>query len=150
MKLKLPHLLPLLLLLAAGCANNNNIAPTPTTPLPVGTFSGHFTLYHYHAQTKVTDSTKANLNLSLEPATGFKITGDTTTLHAGSYGSFVVNGMQNTINFADFTYPPSGVTTKVHLNGLYNYRYDGTTLQIAMNGPLDTLTYYYYMKKTGN
>jgi hypothetical protein len=149
MKNNLLYLVPLLLVLASGCANQNIPAPAPALT-PQGTFTGQFTLYHLVTKTGKTDSTSANLMLSLETTAGFAVTGDTSTLHAGSHGGYAVDPRTGRIQFQDVTYPATGTPTKVHLSGLYNYVYDGSNLQIAAYGPLDTLTYYYKMKRTGN
>jgi hypothetical protein len=149
MKKKLLYFLGLGMVIASGCNKTTklNIPPALT---PGGTFSGKFTLYHQNSKTGKTDSSSAILQLSLETATGFKVTGDTATLHAGSYGSYAVSASTSNIGFEDKTYPTTGTPKKIHLDGIYDYLYDGTTLQMAAYGPLDTLTYYYNLKKTGN
>ncbi len=132
-----------------GCAGKTNILPS--TPVPVsGTFAGQFKLYHVNPVTNKVRVDSANLGLVMEIATGYKITGDTTTLHAGSYGSYQVNSYTTQILFADNTFPPGGSSAKVHLSGSYNYHYDGSTLQLVTYGPQDTLQYFYNLKRTGN
>ena len=131
-----------------GCAGKTNVLPN--TPVPVsGTYSGQFKLYHVSLQDKITRVDSANLSLNMEIATGFKITGDTTTLHAGSNGSYQVNSYQSQILFADKTFPVSGPPAKVHLSGYYVYHYDGTTLQLVAYGQQDTLQYFYKFTRTG-
>jgi hypothetical protein len=147
MKHKLLYLL-LVAALASGCSNKS--APVPNNAdLPTGTFSGVFTRKHINSK-GVIDSAKANIQLQMEIATGFKVTGDTSTLHAGSYGGYNLTTTANTIAFFDRTYPPTGTPTKVHLSGIYQYLYSGTNLQILGYGPLDTLSFYYNLTKTGN
>jgi len=148
MKIKL---LPFALLVAfglAGCANNNSL---PDTPVPVsGTFTGQFKLYHVNSAKGTSRVDSAYLNLVMEAATGYKITGDTTTVHAGSYGNYAVNSSAFQILFNDVTFSASAPPTKVHLAGIYNYHFDGVNLQLSTYGPADTLQYFYTFKKTGN
>ena len=132
-----------------GCAGKTNILPS--TPVPVsGTFSGQFKLYHVSAANNIIRVDSTNLSLNMETATGYKVTGDTSTLHAGSYGSYQVNVFATQILFADKTFPPGSTSAKVHLTGSYNYQYDGATLQLVTYGPHDTLQYFYNLKRTGN
>ncbi|HEY8782885.1 MAG TPA: hypothetical protein VIM16_14770 [Mucilaginibacter sp.] len=149
MKRKLPYLLPLLLVFASGCLTDKNNAPTPANA-PEGTFAGKFKFTHIHAQTGAVDSATANIQLKMETATGFQVTGDTSTVHAGSYGSYIVSTPYSNVDFIDHTYPTTGVPAKNHLNGVYTYSYDGTTLQLVAYGAFDTLSYYYNLKKIGN
>jgi hypothetical protein len=86
----------------------------------------------------------------MEPATGFAVTGDTSTIHAGSYGVYVVYLANGVVAFSDKTFPTTGIPTKYHLSGLYGYHYDGTNFQISYYSPLDTLALVYNLKKTGN
>lgn len=148
MKLKLLYLL-LLLAFMSGCMGSKNSAPTPNNA-PVGTFTGQFALLHKHSKTGVVDTSLANLVINMETSTGFKVTGDTSTVHAGSYGGFIVNSSYTAIDFLDQTYPTTGVPAKNHLNGVYQYSYDGTNLKISAYSAFDTLAYIYSLKKTGN
>jgi hypothetical protein len=136
-------------LLAFGC-QPKTVDPTPSIA-PEGTFTGQFRLYHLNQKTGIVDTpVKVNdLVLNMESATGFKVTGDT-TLHAGSYGGFVITESLNQVQFNDKTFPTSGTPAKVHLAGLYGYTYDGINLTLETQGALDTLEYYYKMTKTGN
>jgi hypothetical protein len=146
MKHTLPYFLLLCLFFAFGCSINKSNMPTPAGALPVGTFSGHFEVIHHKSTS--TDSASANITLDMQAATGFKVTGDTSTVHEGSYGGFIVYQTNNTIYFQDHdTYQPAGAAAKVHLNGLYSYSYDGTTLQIGYHSYLDTLVLKYNLKK---
>jgi hypothetical protein len=142
------YLFPLLLSILSGCFGSKNDNPTPATP--TGTFAGPFTYLHRHANTGKTDTLSANIILTLSTSTGFKVTGDTSTLHAGSYGPCVFNSGYNSAVFSDKTAPASGTPTKFHLNGSYGYAYDGTNLKIVAQGTVDSLSFIYILKKTGN
>lgn len=132
-----------------GCTAKNDVLPN--TPIPVsGTYSGQFKLYHVNPTTNAVRIDSANLSLVMETATGYKVAGDTSTLHAGSFGSYGVNSFTSEIIFVDKTFPTSGTPTKVHLSGNYAYEYDGSTLKLAAYGPLDTLQYIYKFTRTGN
>ena len=135
-------------MLLSSCISNKNNAPAPN--VPEGTFAGRFSLYHLHSKTGVVDTLTANLILNMETATGYKVTGDTSTLHAGSYGSYLLNSTYTGIEFIDKTYPATGTPAKNHLNGIYEYVYNGTTLQFEATDPADTLIYFYNFTKTGN
>jgi len=135
---------------SAGCAGKKNDV-VPNTPVPIsGTYSGQFKLYHVDGANTITRIDSTNLILTMETATGFKVTGDTTKLHAGSYGSYEVNSTTSQIFFADKTFPLTGTPAKIHLSGPYNYEYNGTTLAMLAYGPQDTLQYYYQFTRTGN
>lgn len=146
MKNPLVYFLLFLLLLVYGCSGNKSNNPNPTALAPVGTFNGHFEVIHHRSVS--IDSASANITLEMQAATGYKITGDTATVHEGSYGGFIVYQANNTIYFQDHdTYLAAGAAAKVHLNGLYSYSYDGTTLQIGYHSYLDTLVLKYNLKK---
>ena len=146
MKQKLLYLFPILAILAAGCLGGGN-KNTNVAPIPDGNYSGQFLLLHIH--TDHTDTVKANINLNLANTTGmFKVTGDTTTVHAGSFGNYAGNSATGLISFEDKTYSPIAPVTKTHLTGTYTYAYDGTTLQMKAFGALDTLALFYNLKKT--
>ena len=146
MKNRLLYFCLLPLLFAFGCSVNKSTNPAPVIA-PEGTFAGHFEVIHY--KLPVIDSASANITLDMEQATGFKVTGDTSAVHEGSYGGYIVNTASNTVYFQDHdTYQPAGVPAKVHLNGVYDYSYDGTTLEIGYIAPGDTLVLKYYLKKT--
>jgi hypothetical protein len=148
MKYKLLGLLSLFVVFASGCIGDKS-APVPIANLPTGTFSGVFTRKHINSK-GVIDSAKANIQLQMETATGFKVTGDTSTLHAGSYGSYNLVSESGILQFNDKTYPPTGTPVKTHLSGLYEYKYTGATLQLLGYGALDTLSFYYNLTRTGN
>lgn len=146
MKFKLLYLFLLIIVLASGCLSNKSSAPVPAN-IPQGTFTGQFRRIHTNLKTGLRDTALANLQLVLNTTNGFKVTGDTSTLHAGSYGQCVLN--QSYIQFYDVTYPATGTPAKAHLNGVYQYYYDGTVFQM-LNNPADTLSLQYDMKKTSN
>jgi len=137
--------MPFLLVLASGCLSNKNNAPGPSRPLPEGTFAGPFRLIHKSFKTGKRDTLKANINLTLSTTVGFKVTGDTATVHSGSYGDYVANSTY--IQFFDKTYSSTKQPTKTHLTGIYQYFYDGTTFQMLASGALDTLSLQYDLKK---
>jgi len=135
-----------LIVFSVGCSLNKSTAPTPL--LPSGTFTGQFTYYHIHSNTGIIDTLKSNLVLNLDPTTGYKITGDTSTLHAGSYGSYVFSSDYSQIEFLDKTFVANTVPLKIHLSGVYQYHYDGASLNMVGYSPLDTASYVYSFKKS--
>jgi hypothetical protein len=145
MKNKFTYLLPLLLIFVIACTKNK----TAPTPLPSGTFSGVFVRLHLNKNNSI-DTAKANIVLSMETATGYAVTGDTTSVQAGSFGNYIfgTSGTNNLVQFFDKTYPATGTPVKTHLVGVYQYFYDGTNLQLLAN--TDSLGYQYTLKKTGN
>jgi hypothetical protein len=150
MKNKLLYLLPLSLALFASCGPGvSNPAPVN---VPEGTFTGSFALLHTNTKTGLNDTSHqvTGIILSMQAATGFKITGDTTTYQAGSYGGFLVNEPTLQVVFYDKTFPATGTPAKIHLDGTYNYTYDGTNLEMGAWGAQDTLEYLYKFTKTGN
>ncbi|MBD1394516.1 hypothetical protein [Mucilaginibacter glaciei] len=140
-------LLPVLLAIvvfATGCFNNNTSTPVP---VPTGTFGGTFKLLRRKVGATVVDTLKkANIQLVLETGAGYKVLGDTATVHAGSKGPFGINATY--IAFDDTTYPKTGnpPNDKIHLYGSYFYNYDGTTLVLLFNQG-DTLNYRYDFKR---
>ncbi len=99
MKNKLIYLIPYLLALATGCIKNTQ--STSTANLPSGTITGQFIRLHKNTQTSKVDTLRANLQLVMSTATGFAVTGDTATVHAGSYGGYQINAVN--ILFSDAT-----------------------------------------------
>ena len=148
MKRILLYSLPVLLSFVIGCSPSHS-NPTPAN-IPEGTFAGQFISLHLHEKTGVIDTAKANIQLQMEESTGFKVTGDTSTLHAGSFGTYIFNSYNTAIDFMDKTSPVTGTPTKIHLNGIYAFFFDGTTLQMQTASAFDTLSYIYILKKTGN
>ena len=144
MKNKLVYLFPLslLLILVTGCVKNglnpgNDIS---NYPYPLGTFQGKFTRIHKNETTLKYDTASAVIQLVLSTSTGYAVTGDTSKIHAGSYGSFSEN--QYNIAFNDATYPTMGFPVKTHLAGVYNYTLIGLNFRITgMDG--DSLSYTY-------
>src|SRR5215469_11164966 len=139
MKHKLLCLIPVAAVFLAGCLGG------PNTPAPVlsGAFSGQFTLYHRHSTTSPFDTLKANITLTLtNPANTFAVTGDTSTVIAGSKGTYQLATNGSYILFIDNTLSTTTTSTKVHLNGEYIYSYDGTTLEM-LAGSADTLQVQY-------
>ncbi|SHN00354.1 hypothetical protein [Mucilaginibacter sp. OK098] len=149
MKLKLQYLLPLLAVLATGCIGGTNKNNNNVSPIPDGNYTGQFRLLHIH--TNSTDTVKTNITLTLSNSAGtYKVTGDTATVHAGSYGNYAGNSATGLITFEDKTYSSSAPFTKTHLAGTYNYVYDGTVFQMKAIGALDTLELQYDLKKVTN
>lgn len=139
MKNKFTYLLLLCTVLAAGCIKKPNIIQVGQ---PLGVFSGKFTGLRRNVSKY--DTTRANLQLVLSTNIGYSVQGDTSTVHAGSYGSFGYDG--STFTFYDKTYPATGVPAKTHLAGTYYYSWDGTNMQIwGASG--DSLIYDYKFKK---
>ena len=143
MKHKLLYLLLLLGFVAAGCLKTQKAADP--VPIPLGTFTGQFKVFHRHTGAVPFDSTKTALTVKLTtPGYTYTVTGDTSTLHAGSYGTYAGNAAA--LLFTDKTYSASNPFTKWHLSGLYNYSYDGTNLTIYYSSA-DTLVVGYALKK---
>jgi hypothetical protein len=148
MKSKFIYLLFLPLILAISCSKNyyNPDTDPNNKGYPLGTFTGNFVSIHKRYRPTRYDTTTAALNLTLSTNTGFNVTGDTATLHAGSYGSFSEDFVN--MAFYDITYPIIYKPKKAHLSGFYTYIYDGVNLKIASGVQSDTLTIFYYFKKT--
>ncbi len=145
MKSKLLYLFLSVIVLASSCVGNK-ATPTPVN-YPSGTFTGQFRLIRTNLNTGVHDTSLANIQLTMNLTTGFAVTGDTSTVHAGSHGGYVINATY--IDFQDVTYPKTGTPTKTHLSGDYEYYYDGSSiLQMLAASPLDTVVLQYDMKKT--
>jgi hypothetical protein len=139
MKRLLIYIVPLLLLSETGCLKTNDSNNINSTSYPSGTYTGQFLRVHKNALKGTYDTLKANLQLTLNATNGFAVTGDTTTVHAGSTGPYAINPTY--MYFADVTYPKTGIPLKVHLYGSYLYSYDGTTLLLLQAN--DTLSYQY-------
>jgi hypothetical protein len=142
MNTKYTYLLALLFLLGAGCGKIDTKVPNSIL-VPSGNFTGVFR--RVHVKNGKYDTLKASLMLNMSVNSGFKITGDTATVHAGSYGSYAISSDYTSVQFLDLTSATKGPAPKVHLNGTYNYLYNGTRLQIVANSALDTLSYQYDM-----
>jgi len=140
MKQKLFYLLPLLLAAGMGCVKSNYQPPL----LPSGTFSGTFGYLHRANDRINFDTLKASTTLALNTNGTFAVTGDTTTLQAGSFGTYALNASQ--IQFGDKTYSATGTSVKKHLNGIYAYSYDGSNFNLLYNIS-DTISMQYQLVK---
>ncbi len=145
MKSKLPLFLLLVIVFASGCLGEKATTPIP---VPSGYFSGQFRKIHKSATTGKIDTLSCNLLLYLNTATGFSVGGDTSTVHAGSYGGYAITSSY--IQFNDVTYSKTSTSTKTHLEGIYEYYYDGSTFQMLGTPVSDTLAYQYDLKKSTN
>jgi len=146
MKLKAIYLLLPVALLASACLKEPN-TPTETPNYPLGAFAGKFTRIHLNKATSKTDTAYATIQLAMSSSTGFAVTGDTATVHAGSKGGF--GGTVSEIGFNDITWGSPVSKNKTHLHGTYSYTFNGTILQInGMSG--DTLSYRYDLTKISN
>lgn len=143
MKNNLLYVTVILAVLITGCSTSG-VKPTPALS---GSFSGQFRILHRHTDAVPFDTLKANITLNLNPAAStFAVTGDTSTVIAGSNGTYELATNGNYILFIDNTLPKTGISSKVHLNGEYIYSYDGTNLQMLAYS-LDTLSVQYDLKK---
>jgi hypothetical protein len=141
MKRKLLYLLPFLLAVGTGCLKSDY----KPVVLPSGTFSGKFGYLHRANDRLNFDTLLANVTLTLQSSNStFTVTGDTTTLQAGSFGTYNLN--TNIIEFADKTYSATGTSAKKHLNGTYAYAYDGSRLNLLYNIS-DTISMQYELVK---
>ena len=143
MKINLLFLIAPIVVLTCGCFGSKNTAPAPS--IPGGTFSGQFRLVHTSSKTGLQDTLSANIQLSMDLSTGYKVTGDTATVHAGSYGAYNVGASY--ITFQDKTFPKTGTPAKTHLNGSYLYSYDGVAFKMMANSLQDTISLQYDLKK---
>jgi len=124
------------------------VQPPPPPPVPSGTFTGVYKRFHRSTGTGPYDTVQTNLTVKFSiPDYTYTVTGDTSTIHAGSYGAFGITSPY--IGFADKTYSAKSTSTKAHLNGYYNYSYDGTNLLIYATSS-DTLLIGYTLKKSSN
>jgi hypothetical protein len=137
MKHKIIYLSLLISAIAAGCQKQIPVAPDPQ-----GTFTGQFTRIRLNSNGKL-DTTYANLQLTVQAATGYSVSGDTSTIHAGSYGTYQFS--PNLVGFLDKTYPTTGKPAKIHLSGTYQYSFDGINFIIV--GTTDSLGLIYNLKK---
>jgi hypothetical protein len=133
-----------------GCGHQK-INPAP---IPDGTYSGEFRRLHIHPDNRtIVDTEKTNLVVHFDPVSvgTYTVTGDTSTIHAGSKGNFQVDANNSALFFIDKTYPATGTPSKTHLNGGYLYNYDGTSLKMAAPfTAADTIALQYDLKRTGN
>ncbi|NCD67933.1 hypothetical protein [Mucilaginibacter agri] len=129
----------------SSCLKSNDDNAASQLTVPSGTFGGQFYVVHRKSSTTFDTTNRTNLILTISKADGYKITGDTSVNHAGSYGDFSMNYSQ--IQFLDQTMPKSGTLTKAHLSGIYNYTYDGTKF-FMYNTTGDTVSVQYNFKRT--
>lgn len=144
MKHKLLYLIPIVALLMVGCFKKPAVNTTASTVS--GTFTGTFRLLHRSNDKLPFDTTGCNVVVTINPSGNtYTVTGDTTTVHAGSHGTYSLSAPY--IDFVDATYPLTGIPSKTHLNGVYEYYYDGTTFQMLAYST-DTLSLQYDLKKS--
>lgn len=137
MKKNLLGLLIASLVVLAGCAKQEE----EPLILPEGKFTGLFTRLHANKTTNKIDTLKANMVITFSATTGYAVLSDTSVVHGGSKGSFVIDPLY--IQFNDTTIPagPIPTTGKVRLAGIYEYYYKGNSLKIGRGN--DTISYYY-------
>jgi hypothetical protein len=137
-------MLPALFVLSA-CLKTESAVNVPT---PTGTFNGEFRLLRKKVNQVKFDTVKANIQLVFTDNTNYKVLGDTVLVHAGSKGTVEMGkgASAGLIAFTDTTYPKSGKPAKTHLNGVYQYYYDGSKLQMVANSA-DTLSLQYDLKR---
>ena len=137
MKKNLFGLLIVILFVITGC---KKLEQEPVI-IPQGKFSGKFTRLHLNKTTNKIDTANANMVINFSTTTGFEVLSDTSAVHAGSKGTYVVDPLY--IQFGDNTIPagPIPTTGKVHLAGFYEYYYKGNILKIGKSN--DTLSYTY-------
>ena len=138
MKKNLFGMLILLLVIVTGCVKKQEEAPLE---IPKGTFSGGFTSLHVNKSTNKVDTVKANMVITFSTTTGYAVLSDTSVVHAGSKGGYVIDPLF--IEFGDSTIPagPIPTTGKVHLAGVYRYSYKNNNLKFTRSN--DTLGVYY-------
>jgi hypothetical protein len=142
MKRNLIYLLPLFILCMASCLSKpDKVAPTPALS---GTFSGQFQRVHTSVSKGENDTLIANISLTLTNGV-FSVAGDTSTVHAGSKGTYTL-GVGDDYIFTDTTLPATGTPAKTHLSGDYKFQYNGTILGLDKNVG-DTISYQYYLTK---
>jgi hypothetical protein len=134
--------LPFLAMLG-GCLKESK---QDSTPLPKisGLYTGQFVRLRLNQGTNKYDTLRANVSVNFDLTTGYTLSGDPAL--AASNGDYSYDAFY--FQFNDKTYPTTGYPTKPHLAGLYIYGYDGTTLQLKQTYPLDTLGYFYNLKKS--
>jgi hypothetical protein len=144
MKYKLLYLLPLLIACMTAC-KKTPVVKTPPLAVPVGNFTGQYTRLHLTVATGVIDTSYAQILLSIDSMGNYAVTGDTSTLQAGSYGKCTL-GYADDLLFTDKTLPAKGTPVKDHLSGTYQYTYGFgiLTLQKAVS---DSLLYEYNFTK---
>jgi len=133
-------------IVATGCLKTTQ--KTQPAPTPDGTFSGKYQRFHRHTGIGPWDTVKTNLSIKFSTTDyTYAITGATPTVHANSYGAFVMNSPY--IGFTDQTISASDTSKVAHLAGYYLYNYDGTNLVLYATSA-DTLVIGYSLTKTAN
>jgi hypothetical protein len=145
MKMKQTILLLAVALLGTGCLKSSTTS-TPI-PQPSGTFTGQFRALHRKFDQVKFDTTKAAIQIVFS-GSNFTVTGDTIAAHAGSNGTFQVDGVF--AGFTDKTYPTTGTPAKYHLHGVYQYYYDGVVFQALRGTQGDTLRLEYDLTRKTN
>ncbi|RCH56475.1 hypothetical protein DJ568_01045 [Mucilaginibacter hurinus] len=115
-------------------------------PAPEGKFNGKLVVIkrkHVTGAEYRFDTVKTDIKLTMKVDSGYQVT-DTTGTHAPSRGTYAYNYYY--IQFTDKTLPDT--SKKRHLNGTYQYWYDGTLLKIGAAN--DTIKVVYDLKKTAN
>jgi len=143
MKINLLYLLALVSILAVGCTKSQ-VPKTPSLGSLQGVYSGQ--LLAVHTNTPKNDTLTANVQLTLTSSFGYSVAGDTSTVQAGSHGSFLLNSGA-VIQFFDATFPTSGTPTKIHLSGTYNYTFDGVYLDLTGTDASGATSYMYALQK---
>ncbi|RYY36178.1 MAG: hypothetical protein EOP46_07400 [Sphingobacteriaceae bacterium] len=122
--------------------DKNEVTPAPSI---TGNFDGVFKKLKKRTTGTGFDTVyKHGFAVRMKADSGYTAVSDSVS-HSNSNGTF--ENDYNYIQFSDKTYT-SG-TTKLHLQGLYNYAFDGTRLQF-LAGSGDTVLYFYDLRKTGN
>ncbi|QQL48433.1 hypothetical protein [Mucilaginibacter ginkgonis] len=143
---KLLFVLPFAAMFFGSCLpSNSNDTPNQIT-VPTGIFTGQFRKIHKNMTSGKMDTMKANFRMTMSTDSGYKVTADTTTIHAGSKGAFQVT--TGFIYFVDSTYPKTGTPVKTHLAGTYAYVFDGSVFKMANpTSSVDSIFYQYDLKK---
>jgi hypothetical protein len=144
MRRRFTYLLPLLTVVVAFLAGCSPSKPNDPVPNPNGTFAGEFRRLHRSPGASKIDTLKANISVTLNSDFTYKVTGDTSTVHAGSMGNWNISA--NSIKFLDNTYSPTSTIKKARLFGEYDYAYDGSSLKMAVSS-VDTLSLQYDLKR---
>lgn len=147
MKHKILFLLGAFIAIAStSCLKSSSSSTGPSVP-STGTYTGTFRSLHRKDYNSPFDTLKATIILNLNSTSGsFAVTGDTSTVHAGSHGTYLTGS--GLIQFSDLTTSAIVKSTKVHLNGVYQYVTDGQSLQISASTVYDTLRYQYTLART--
>jgi len=146
MKHSFTYIVLLVTICVAGCSKKTPVENIPLVT-PTGTFGGFFRLVHTTVATGKNDTVKANLTLVLDAQGNFTVTGDTSSVHAGSFGKFSL-GYSDDLSFTDKT-NLAAIPKKSHLNGDYKYKLEGAVLGLDKNVG-DSLSYQYYFTKASN